>query len=210
VGPVVFGMLIAIPGAARAERCSDGTIAKQAKHDLPGQQQPQQPEEAHVETLDDDCIERNIYWMPGVFGAYLQPTAGLGPFYGAGVQFAPYQWSHNNDRFGPSQGSLIMQAALLKSPRSEGTLALFELGATASFERNSSRRWLVPYFGATLGGLSQAELGTSAYAYPFGGIHLFWHRNLMLDAEGGYHFPFQDIDHAKGARAQLSARFSMW
>ena len=149
--------------------------------------------------------------MPGAFGAFFSPRQpGVGPFYGGGVQFAPYQWSHNNDHFGPSQGSTFIQAALLTSPNSKGTLALFEVGATASFERNSSRRWLIPYFGATFGGLSQSELGTSAYAYPMGGVHFYWHHNLMIDGEGGYHFPFSDVDKVRGPRAALSVRFSLW
>lgn len=185
---------------ARAENCSDGRRRSQSLR--VGDAAP---------TLEDDtCIERDIFLMPGTQAVYFQPTAGLGPFYGAGFQLAPIQWSHNNDRFGPSQVSVIAQVSLLKSPKVEGTLALFELGATASLERNSSRRWLIPYFGGTLGGISQHDLGTSSYVYALGGLHLYWHRNLMLDAEGGYHFPFEDIDHAKGARAQLTARFSMW
>lgn len=164
-----------------------------------------------AETFEDDtCIERNIWFMPGTQAVFFQPTANLGPFYGAGFQLAPIQLSHNNDHFGPSQVSVFTQVSLLKSPRVEGTMALFELGTTASLERNSSRRWLIPYFGATLGGLTQAQLGTSSYAYALGGLHLYWHHNLMVDAEGGYHFPFEDIDRARGARAQLSARFSMW
>jgi hypothetical protein len=159
---------------------------------------------------DDDCIEREIHFMPGAFGTYYLPKGAPAAFAGAGVQIAPYQWSHNNDRFGPSQGSFYAQAALLQSPRASGTMALFEVGATASFERNASRRWLIPYFGATVGGVSQPDLGTSVFTYPMGGLHLYWHRNLMLDAEGGYHFPFQDIDKTRGPRGQLTARFSLW
>jgi hypothetical protein len=172
---------------------------------------PPQREDDVAETFQDDtCIERDIFFMPGTQAVFFEPSAGLGPFYGAGFQLAPLQRSHNNDRFGPSQVSVILQVSMLKSPRAEGTMALFELGATASLERNSSRRWLIPYFGATAGGLTQAQLGTSSYAYALGGLHLYWHHNLMLDAEGGYHFPFEDIDRARGPRAQLSARFSLW
>jgi hypothetical protein len=172
---------------------------------------PPQREDDVAETFQDDtCIERDIFFMPGTQAVFFEPSAGLGPFYGAGFQLAPLQRSHNNDRFGPSQVSVLLQVSMLKSPRVEGTMALFELGATASLERNSSRRWLIPYFGATLGGLTQAQLGTSSYAYALGGLHLYWHHNLMLDAEGGYHFPFEDIDRARGPRAQLSARCSLW
>lgn len=196
VGGVVGVAALTVPGLARAERCSDGS-------DL---QEPDR-QEKHPQ---DDCIERNIYMMPGVFGTFFAPTGVSGPFYGAGVQIAPYQWSHNNDRFGPSQGGIFFNAAFLQSQKSNGTLALFEGGISASLERNSSRRYMIPYFGGAVGGLTQAELGTSGYVYPFAGVHLYWHRNLMVDAEGGYHFPFEDIDRVKGARANLTARFSLW
>jgi len=217
----LLAFLSVIPSVAYADRCSDGREREQRRRQReqppattsgpaakPAADEQQQEEEVPV---DEECIERNIYWMPGVFGTFFAPAAsGLGPFWGAGVQFAPYQWSHNNDHFGPSQGSTFLQAALLTQPDGRGTLALFEAGGTASFERNSSRRWLIPYFGATFGGLTHSQLGTSAYAYPLGGLHLYWHRNLMLDAEGGYHFPFSDVDRARGPRAVLSARFSLW
>ena len=70
----------------------------------------------------------------------------LGGFYGAGVQFAPYPWSRNNDHFGPSQG----------------------------------------------------------------GVHIYDHHNLMIDAEGGCHFPFRDIEETPGPRAQVAMRFALW
>jgi hypothetical protein len=200
VGGALFLVVLAIPAAASAARCSDGSPAPAAR---PADTGP-------PPTLDDTCIERNIFLMPGAFTTYFQPAARLGPFVGGGVQIAPYQWSHNNDHFGPSQGGIFFQAALLESPDARGVLALFEAGATASFERNASRRWMIPYFGGTAGGLAQATLGKSGYVYPFAGVHLFWHRDLMVDADGGYHFPFEDIDRARGPRAQLTARFSLW
>jgi hypothetical protein len=200
-GLVAVGVSSLFPAVAHAERCGPE----------PASSHPIRERDAAPATLEDDtCIERNIYFMPGVQAVYFEPAAGLGPFFGAGVQLAPLQLSHNNDHFGPSQISMIAQVSLLKSQRVEGTMALFEVGATASLERNSSRRWLIPYFGATMGGLTQADLGTLSYAYAMGGVHLYWHHNLMLDAEGGYHFPFEDIDRQRGPRAQLSARFSMW
>jgi hypothetical protein len=156
-------------------------------------------------------MEREIFLMPGVFSTYFQPNAsGVGPFYGGGVQLAPVQWSHNNDKFGPSQVSLLTQAAFLKSPRVSGTMSIFEGGATASLERNSSRRWMIPYFGAMFGAVNQSDLGTTGYAYPMLGVHFYYHHNLMIDGEGGYHFPFSDIDQMRGPRAALSARFSLW
>jgi hypothetical protein len=204
-GAVAVAVSTFFPAIAHADRCAQHTTVQRLR-----EPDAAPTSEAAATFEDDTCVERNIFFMPGVQAVYFQPAAGLGPFFGSGVQLAPIQLSHNNDRFGPSQISMIAQVSLLKSQRVAGTMALFELGATASLERNSSRRWMIPYFGATLGGLTQSDLGTSSYAYAMGGMHLYWHHNLMLDAEGGYHFPFEDIDRGRGPRAQLSARFSLW
>jgi hypothetical protein len=206
-GVVAVAVSTFFPGIAHAERCSNESRSHRLREAVAA---PAGEQDGPPTMEDDTCIERNIYFMPGVQGVFFQPAAGLGPFFGSGVQLAPIQLSHNNDRFGPSQISMIAQVSLLKSQKVEGTMALFEIGATASLERNSSRRWMIPYFGATMGGLTQADLGTSSYAYAMGGMHLYWHHNLMLDAEGGYHFPFENIDQERGPRAQISARFSMW
>jgi hypothetical protein len=197
------GACTAMPTAAWAQRCGDGghdnSASAAASPDAPAAREP-----------SDVCIERDIFLMPGVQSVYFEPTAGMGPFFGGGVELAPFQWSHNNDRFGPSQGSLLVGASLLQSSRVPGTMGLFDVGVTASLERNSSRRFLIPYYGATMGVLTQAQLPTTGYVYPLAGVHLYWHHNLMVDAEGGYHFPFQNIDTLRGPRAQLSARFSLW
>lgn len=204
---IALVLFVTAPRSARAARCSDEREATVAHV---GSAPPHVVRGEDGDAAGDDCIPRNIYWMPGVTGSVFQPSGNLGAFYGAGVQFAPFQWSHNNDHFGPSQGTVILGASLLKSPRSVGTMALFEMGATASFERNSSRRWLIPYFGGTVGAVTQSELGTSAYAYPLLGGHLYWHQNLMIDVQGGYHFPFEDVDRMRGPRGELALRVSMW
>jgi hypothetical protein len=193
--------ILAFPSLAHAERCG---------RDPPSKRVPQDPPAEPVEDDRDECLQRSVYFMPGAIGIVYNPNGAAGPFYGGGVQIAPYQWNNNNDRFGPSQGSLYFTAAMLGSLRAPGTMALFEVGATASFERNASRRYLIPYFGGTLGGVTHPEIGTGTYAYPMGGIHLYWHHNIMVDAEGGYHFPFVDVDRGRGPRGQLTARFSLW
>lgn len=158
----------------------------------------------------DECIEREIFFMPGVQGVIFFPAAAQDPFVGGGVQLVPLHWSHNNDRFGPSQGALYMQASILQSASSPGSMALYDAGFSLSFERNASRRVGVPYFGAAVGGASHTKLPNSGYAYPHAGAHLYWHHHLVLNAEGGYHFPFSDIDQMRGPRGELTARFSMW
>jgi hypothetical protein len=175
---------------ARAEYC---------RADLPEDQQ------------SEVCIARHIYFLPGVQGVVFAPAAAGGdPFMGGGVQLSPLHWSANNDNFGPSQGALFTQVSLLSSSQSESTLALWDVGVSLSLERNSSRRFAIPYFGATLGALSHETLPDSSYTYTFLGLHAYWHHHLVVNLEGGYHFPFTDVDLLRGPRAQLTVRFSMW
>lgn len=174
--------------------------------------------EARAETCNGDeadrsevCKPRNIYLMPGVNGVVYAPNQkGTDPYVGAGVHFAPYQWSHNNDHFGPSQGSIFVQASLLRSESSKSTLALVESGLTLSFERNSARPWLIPYFGNSVGGVVAADLPKAGYTYPFAGIHAIYTPHLMFDVQGGYMFPFTDLDTLRGPRGDAVMRVSMW
>lgn len=158
----------------------------------------------------DVCIERDIYFLPGAHGVLFAPRGSDEPFLGGGVQIAPFHWSHNNDRFGPSQGAVFLGASMLESTASESAMAIYDVGFSLSFERNSSRRFLIPYFGTSVGGTVHRELPNTAFSYPFAGVHFYWHHNLVLDGEGGYHFPFEAIDEMSGPRAQMTARFSMW
>jgi hypothetical protein len=157
------------------------------------------------------CVARDVIFMPGVQGVFFAPAAySDSPFIGGGFQLAPQLWSHNNDNFGPSQGALFVDVSFLQSKASDYVLALYEAGVALSLERNSSRNWLIPYFGSSLGGTLHKELPGGAYVYPSGGVHLYWHQNLIFDIEGGYHFPFAHIDELRGPRAQATLRFSMW
>jgi len=158
----------------------------------------------------DVCVTRDIHFMPGVQALVYAPRGVADPFVGGGVQIAPFHWSHNNDRFGPSQGAVFIEASLLESRSSDATLALYDVGFSLSFERNSSRRFMIPYFGTSFGGTIHSELPSAPFAYPFGGLHLYWHQNLIANVEGGYHFPFASVDELRGPRAQVTIRFSMW
>ena len=162
------------------------------------------------EDVSDVCMERDIFFMPGVQGLVYAPAGASEPFFGGGVQLSPLHWSHNNDRFGPSQGAVYAQVALLGSSATDGALALWEAGLSLSFERNSSRRWMIPYFGTTIGALSHATLPSAGHTYPHAGVHFYWHHHLVFNVEGGYHFPFSHVDDLRGPRGQVSARFSMW
>ena len=105
---------------------------------------------------------------------------------------------------------MIAQVSLLRSASSPSTMVLYELGTTLSIERNAGRRFFIPYFGFTFGGLAHAELGNTAFFYPMFGLSVVWDKHLTASVEGGYHFPFANVDTLRGIRAQLSVRFSVW
>lgn len=215
---VVISLSVLVPATAWASPAADPVVpTPEDQYPLP-EPAPDRPQKRATggpcrESDDsrDVCRPRDIFFMPGLSAvAYFPRGSSQDPFMGGGVQLTPLRWSHNNDHFGPSQGELFVQASILQSVASESTLSLFDVGYTLSFERNSSRNFLIPYFGGTLGGLAHRELGDSAYTYQFAGAHFVWHQNFVVSGEGGYQFPFSRVDVVRGPRAQLSAGFSMW
>ncbi len=97
------------------------------------------PALAHADPCASDdkrevCAERDILFMPGVQTVIFAPAAYKNePFVGGGVQIAPFHWSHNNDRFGPSQGGLYAEASMLQSQGSSSVMAIYDVGFALSF-----------------------------------------------------------------------------
>jgi hypothetical protein len=183
---LVVALLIGVPSVSAATRCG-------------------------FEDPREVCRRRDILFMPGGHAIAFAPHAkGADPFVGGGVSIAPTIWSHNTEDFGPSQGSVYFAASLLRSESSPNSMALFEGGTTLSFERNSSRYFAIPYFGFAFGATLHEGLPDAGYVYTLGGLHLYWHENFMADLQGGYHFPFHEVDTLRGPRAQIVVRFSMW
>ena len=201
-------------GSYRSGETAHGTLNLTQRADLhpssPSSSQssssPTPPDVPDPELDDDD-----VFVMPGAIAVVFAPAApGSSAFFGGGFQFAPVQFTHNTDAFGPSQVALIGQVSLLRSASSDATMVLYETGITLSFERNAGRRFFIPFFGFTLGGLAHAELRNTAFFYPMVGVNIVWDKHLTASLEGGYHIPFTRVDELRGFRAQLSVRFSVW
>lgn len=148
--------------------------------------------------------------MPGLVGlAYFPKDAG-GSWFGGGVEIAPFVWSHNSERFGPGQGRLVFDIGLLDSGDTDGSLLLYRAGLQLSFERNASRTLGIPFFGASFGRLVHAGLDDAAFFEGTLGAHLLFYKNITVTLEGGYLFPFSDVDQLAGWRSTLAANFTMW
>lgn len=185
------------------------------------------PGTAHAACPASGSPDRSVckYWSalltPGVFGLAYVPgdgpsapspgTYALGPWYGGGVRLSVYTWSDNAVAFGPSQGKFFLDLGLLGSGEDDtGTMALFRGGFHLSVEGNASRSWLIPYYGGTLGRLSERTLEVNWFAEAVLGVHLLYQQNVRIDLEGGYVVPFSEIDVMKGVMAQLSASVTLW
>lgn len=169
-----------------------------------------EPCEKDDEHPDAECQEYETYMMPGG-DATLYKAAGVSkPYIGGGFRLDVVRWSHHNDDFGPGEGSLFFQASLLQSPSSEHTLGIYEGGVTLSFERNPRRRYMIPYFGFTTGGMFADDLPKAGFVQPITGLHLYAGPHVVADVQGGYVFPTDDVDRLQGVRAQVAVRFHAW
>lgn len=169
-----------------------------------------EPCEKDEEHHDAECREYETYIMPGGQATLYKPTGIQNPYIGGGFRLDVVRWSHHNNEFGPGEGSVFFQASLLQSPSSEHTLGIYEGGVTLSFERNPKRRYMIPYFGFTTGGMIAEDLPKSGFVQPVAGLHLYASPNVVAELQGGYVFPTDDVDRLHGFRAQASLRFHAW
>src|SRR5262249_12259899 len=99
---------------------------------------------------DPACEPISSIGMPPVGAVAYFPRKDLDPYWGAAVEIAGFSWSNNNDAFGPSQGTLRLGAAYMRSGDHREML-YYRFGWLVSFEGNASRRFLIPYFGGGVG-----------------------------------------------------------
>lgn len=192
IAVLIGGSLIGIASLLAASSAAADTCDKDTEHS------------------DAGCKEYETYFMPGGQAALYKPSGVAKPYIGGGFRLDVFRWSHHNDDFGPAEGSIFFQASLLQSPSSEHTLGIYEGGVTLSFERNPRRRYLIPYFGFSTGGMFADDLPKSGFVQPIAGLHLYSHPNVIADIQGGYMFPTDEVDKLHGFRSQATLRFHFW
>jgi hypothetical protein len=161
----------------------------------------------------DACKKLDAFFMPGAIGvAYFPRSDAAGTWLGAGVQIAPILWSHNTEKFGPGQGKLVFDIALLDDTEDEaGNLLVYRFGGQLSFERNASRTLFIPFFGVFFGGLHQDAMDDDVGTFEASvGLHALFYKNIVLTLEGGYVFPFSRVDDLAGYKTTLALNFTMW
>jgi hypothetical protein len=158
---------------------------------------------------DPVCDPYVSFLMPTVVAVAWFPRAAGGAYFGCGVDVGLVSWSSNDDGYGPSHGRFYLSAAVLESTH-ERRAVLYRAGAVVSFEGNASRRFLIPHFGAAIGGLWETQLSSRPTVDASLGLYLLHTRRFVLDAEGGLVLPLSAVDALLGPRAQLTASFALW
>jgi hypothetical protein len=127
------------------------------------------------------------------------------------MEVVPYAWIRRNANRGPSHGRLTVRADLLDSTRGGVGLALiYSLGLDLSIERNPYRRWLIPFFGLDVGGISQRKLGHHFQTSPHLGVYLWATRNVFVTLSGAYQIVPAHLDTLGGWRASAGLNLTMW
>jgi len=169
--------------------------------------------------------EHESYFMPGLGYSLWVPgnVDRLGVFNGFSIEFLGIRWVHDNEKRGPSQGSIYVDFDVLFSTGAKlpdpitGKLSVDPafmpvIGLDLTLERNPARRFLIPYFGLEGGALFQQQTGTLGLMLPFAGLHLYSARNVEVGVRAGYLLPFtsEQFGDVAGLRARLSADLSFW
>jgi hypothetical protein len=151
---------------------------------------------------------------PGVLGRVFVPRdRDLGTFVGGGVVLGLLDWSTPRDTAGPGLGRVDLEVVVSSQtgPSSAPKTAwVWGLGAALSFEKNPSRRFLVPYYAVHFGGQQIANLGHRLFVDGRLGLYLVHVGAFSLDASGGYLVPFTDASTRAGVSGNVAATIGWW
>jgi len=167
------------------------------------------PARADCPTVPDDpvCRPWSAVLMPTVHGTIYAPRGGS-TFFGGGVEMILLAWSDNSEAFGPSQGRIRIDAAVLDGD--DGTMVRFRNGAQVSFERNASRTFGIPYFVTDLGLLWTEATGRRYFVDAGLGLYAIHKRGFIVDVELTGVLPFKDPDELGGFAARVALSYALW
>lgn len=167
---------------------------------------------AECPTTPDDpvCRPWSAVLLPTAYGALYSPKVGP-TFYGGGVELVWIAWSDNSQAFGPSQGRIRSDIALLAaSEMGTGNLVMWRTGAQVAFERNASRDIAIPYFAVDVGGMYEGGIGRRWFMDGGIGVYLLHRRGLIVDAEATGLLPFSRVDELAGVTLRFAVSFALW
>lgn len=138
-------------------------------------------------------------------------TGERGSYAGGGIELVLLSWKNGGPTFGPSDGKVRLDGAVLASTRDTSRLMVpFRLGTALSFETRATRTFLVPYFAVDLGGIYESDLKTRMFADAGLGLYLLHTRTVSVDFEGTYVLPFSALRELHGPKMQLTASLAVF
>ncbi len=178
---------------------------------------------AHAETCpttpdDPVCRAWTALLLPTATGAIYKPNTGP-TFVGGGFEAVWLAWNDNSEAFGPSQGRLRSDIAIMTSTGDMdagqpaavgGTIVMYRFGAQVSFERNASRAYGIPFFVADIGGFWTTGTGRRWFVDGGVGVYLVHRRSLILEADVEGLLPFQDPGDLGGITSRVALSFALW
>lgn len=171
------------------------------------------PEEYEIVKAEDEKVNFETYFMPGIGYTYFQPKAidSVGTFSGLTVEYLIYAKVEQNNNPGPSHVRWYAKLNILTSDKENiNSMFMYTIGLDLSLEKNPKRSFLIPYFGLEFGGLSQKQFGSTVQFTPTLGIHLLSKKNLFINVHGGYIYPISNFDMLQGWVAQVAINFALW
>jgi len=150
--------------------------------------------------------------VPTVFGAayFAGRDDQATTWAGGGVELVLLTWATNSPSFGPSHGRIRFDVGMMRDVDGDASLVMYRGGAVVSFEKNASRRFLLPFFVADVGGTWTEATGTTGFVDGGVGLYLYYGRSVMIDLSGTWTLPFSRVDAMAGPQARSALSFALW
>ncbi len=158
-------------------------------------------------------LEWDNSMMPGVSYQFYAPRNNdLGVYRGPNVDFVFYSRSKKTASTyrGPSRMKYYGTIGILNAENNDLNDLLFvSAGTNLSFESNTNRNFLLPYFGIELGGLYSKDISTFQFT-PVIGCQLISTKRFIWSAQGGYLYSIKKFDDYSGYTIGTSLNILLW
>ncbi len=165
-------------------------------------------------TFSQKDSEWDDYFMPGVgYKTYIPKNqSDLGIYHGVMTEFVIYARAKGiqSKSSGPARIKTYGNLSIMASDNAIAKDIFYaNLGLNLSFEGNTGRKYLIPYFGLEMGGLFQRDFSTFQFS-PVGGIQLLSTKTLLWNVQGGYQYTTKKFDEYSGYTFSSTLNVLLW
>ena len=153
------------------------------------------------------------YFMPGVgYKTYLPKNKKeLGVYHGIMSEFVIYAKAKGaSSASGPSRIKTYGNLSIMTSNNQNAKDIFFaNLGLNLSFDGDTDRKYVIPYFGLELGGLFQRDFSTFQFS-PVVGIQIVSTKSVLWNIQGGYQYTTRKFDEYSGYTFSSTVNVLLW